>query len=401
MKDNQASAGHLLRLVREGTATTRGALQRATGLSRSTVGLRLDQLFAAGWLREGAAEPVEGSTGGRPSARLEFDAGHAVVLAADLGTRHARAAVLDLAGTVLAEHSGELVIGDGPEPVLDRLGQWFATLLKQADTDPGRVCGIGLSVPGPVDWDSGLVIQPPIMPGWDGFPIVDRMRQAYAEHITAEGAPVPVLVDNDANLMAYAEQRHGHPDCSAFLLVKVSTGIGAGVVVGGRMYRGIDGGAGDIGHIRLHDCPDALCMCGSYGCLAAVASGRALAGQLTEAGVPTASGSDVRAHLAAGQPDAVRLSREAGRRVGEVLVTVVTLLNPGVLVIAGDLAGTPFLTGVRELLYQRAMPRTTAHLQVVTSRLGERAGLLGAAAMVVEHLYAPDRADARLAALAG
>ncbi|MGW7518909.1 ROK family protein [Streptomyces sp. NPDC054796] len=403
MNGNQASAGHLLRLIREGRATTRGALQQATGLSRSTVGHRLDQLFAAGWLREGATRPVEASTGGRPSTRLEFDPTHAVVLAADLGTRHASAAVLDLAGTVLAEHADELLIGDGPDAVLDRLGQWFATLLKRADTAPERVCGIGLSVPGPVDWASGLVIQPPIMPGWDGYPLRERMRQAYAEHVTAEGgeggpAPVPVLVDNDANLMAYAEQRHGHPDCSAFLLVKVSTGIGAGVVVDGQMYRGIDGGAGDIGHIRLHDCADALCMCGSYGCLAAVASGRALARQLTEAGVPTASGSDVRAHLAAGQPDAVRLAREAGRRVGEVLVTVVTLLNPGLLMIAGDLAGTPFLTGVRELLYQRAMPRTTAHLQVVTSQLGDRAGLAGAAAMVVEDLYAPDRADARLAA---
>ena len=156
---------------------------------------------------------------------------------------------------------------------------------------------------------------------------------------------MPVLVDNDANLMAYAEQRAGHPDCAAFLLVKVSTGIGAGVVVDGQLYRGIDGGAGDIGHIRLHDCPDALCMCGSYGCLAAVASGRALAGQLADTGIEATSGSGVREHLAAGQPDAVRLAREAGRRVGEVLVTVVTLLNPGVLMIAGDLAGTPFLTG--------------------------------------------------------
>jgi predicted NBD/HSP70 family sugar kinase len=164
---------------------------------------------------------------------------------------------------------------------------------------------------------------------------------------------------------------------------------------------GVGGGAGDIGHIRLHDCPDALCMCGSYGCLAAVASGRALAGQLSDVGIGTASVSGVRDRLAAGQPDAVRLAREAGRRAGEVLVTVVTVLNPGVLMVAGDLAGAPFLTGVRELLYQRAMPRTTAHLSVVTSGLGERAGLLGAAAMVVEDLYSPDRADARLAALDG
>jgi predicted NBD/HSP70 family sugar kinase len=401
MSGNQASAGHLLRLIREGRATTRGALQQATGLSRSTVGHRLDQLFAAGWLREGDPAPVENSTGGRPSTRLEFDANHAVVLAADLGTHHANAAVVDLSGTVLAERSGELVIADGPDRVLDTLAQWFAALLKQSGTAHGKLCGVGLSVPGPVDWDSGLVIQPPIMPGWDAYPIRQRLQEACAEHIAATDAPVPVLVDNDANLMAYAEQRAAHQDCAAFLLVKVSTGIGAGVVVDGRLYRGIDGGAGDIGHIRLHDCPDALCMCGSYGCLAAVASGRALAGQLSDVGIGTASVSGVRDRLAAGQPDAVRLAREAGRRVGEVLVTVVTVLNPGVLMVAGDLAGAPFLTGVRELLYQRAMPRTTAHLSVVTSGLGERAGLLGAAAMVVEDLYSPDRADARLAALDG
>jgi predicted NBD/HSP70 family sugar kinase len=401
MSGNQASAGHLLRLIRSGRATTRGELQRATGLSRSTVGQRLDQLFRAQWLREGAPGAV--SSVGRPSATLEFDGSHAVVLAATLETRHARAAVCDLTGQVLAEHTGPLVIEDGPDAVLDRLARWFGPLLEKAGARPRTVCGVGLSVPGPVDFGAGQVVQPPIMPGWDRYPVADRMRRALAEHVGATGAgpeeELPVLVDNDANLMAYAEQHHGYPDCAAFLLVKVSTGIGAGLVVDGEVYRGIDGGAGDIGHIRLHDRPDALCRCGSYGCLAAVASGRALAGQLDAAGIPTASGSDVRSHLAAGHPDAVRLAREAGRRVGEVLVTVVTVLNPGVLMIAGELAGSPFVTGVRELLYQRAMPRTTAHLEVVTSRLGDRAGLRGAAGIVVEHLYAPERADARLAAL--
>ncbi|MDT0308643.1 ROK family transcriptional regulator [Streptomyces sp. DSM 44917] len=401
---SQASAGHLLRLIRSGEASTRGELQRVTGLSRSTVGHRLDQLFRAGWIRETAGDPVDAPTGGRPSLRLEFDASHAVVLVADLETRHARAAVLDLGGSMLAEHSGALLINQGPGEVLDRLGQWFAMLLEKAGVGAAAVCGIGLSMPGPVDPASGLVIQPPIMPGWDRYPVVEGMRRSFAAHVSGAGQgveAVPVLVDNDANLMALAEQRHGFPDCAAFLLVKVSTGIGAGVVVRGELYRGIDGAAGDIGHIRLSEHAGALCRCGQYGCLAAVASGRALAEQLTAAGIPTASGSGVRDQLAIGQPDAVRLARDAGRLVGEVLATVVTLLNPGVLMIAGDLTGPPFLTGVRELLYQRAMPRTTAYLQVVTSRLGDRAGLAGAAAMVVESLYAPDRADARLAALAG
>ncbi|MEU8988649.1 ROK family protein [Streptomyces sp. NPDC048558] len=393
----QASAGELLELVRSGRAVTRGALQQATGLSRATVGQRLDRLFRAGWLREGAGGPVDSPLGGRPSITLEFDDAHAVVLAADLETRHARAAVLSLTGEILAEHTGTLVIEDGPDVVLGELGHWFAELLEKTGRRADEVGGIGLAVPGPVDSGTGRVVQPPIMPGWDGYDITGRLARAFTEATGA--APVPVLVDNDANLMAYGEQRTGFPDCSAFVLVKVSTGIGAGVVVDGSIYRGIDGGAGDIGHIRVPAGADALCRCGSYGCLAAVASGGAVARRLAGTGVPAASGSDVRDVLASGHPGAAALAREAGRQVGDVLATVVTLLNPGVLMIAGDLAGTPFLTGVRELLYQRALPRSTAHLNVVTSRLGERAGLVGAGAMVVEHLYAPSRVEERLLAL--
>jgi predicted NBD/HSP70 family sugar kinase len=393
----QASAGELLELVRSRRAVTRGALQQATGLSRATVGQRLDRLFRAGWLREGAGGPVDSPLGGRPSITLEFDDEHAVVLAADLDTRHARAAVLSLSGEILAEHSGTLVVEDGPDVVLGELGRWFGELLEKTGRGTESVCGVGLAVPGPVDTETGRVVQPPIMPGWDGYDIRSRLSRALTEHTGA--AAVPVLVDNDANLMAYGEQRTGYPDCSAFVLVKVSTGIGAGVVVDGAVFRGIDGGAGDIGHIRVPEGAQTLCRCGSYGCLAAIASGGAVARRLAEAGVPAASGSDVRDLLASGHPDAVGLAREAGRRVGDVLATVVTLLNPGVLMIAGDLAGTPFLTGVRELLYQRALPRSTAHLDVVTARLGDRSGLVGAGAMVVEHLYAPERVEERLRAL--
>ncbi|MFJ3654274.1 ROK family protein [Streptomyces nigra] len=394
---NQVTAGELLELIRSGRANTRSDLQQVTGLSRSTVGQRLDLLNRAGWLKH----TVGPSTGGRPIQQIVFDPSHAAVIAVDLETRHARAAVLDLAGTILAEQTGPMRISDGPDDVLDALAAWFPELITAAGVDAERVCGIGLSVPGPVDWNTGRVVQPPIMPGWDQFPIRERLQRAYAEHVGAsmENGPVPVFVDNDANLMALAEHQANHRDCTAFVLVKVSTGIGAGVVVGDEVYRGIDGGAGDIGHIRLHDRPDALCMCGSHGCLAAVASGRALAGHLSALGTDAASASDVKRLLAEGNPDAIRLAREAGRRAGEVLVTVVSLLNPGVLMIAGELSGAPFMTGVRELLYQRAFPRATANLQVVTSRLGDHAGVIGAASMVVQFLYSPARADTRLAAL--
>ncbi|MFF4442556.1 ROK family protein [Streptomyces sp. NPDC001621] len=393
----QTSAGELLQLIRSGRANTRADLQRMSGLSRSTVGQRLDLLNQAGWLTHATGA----STGGRPCQQIVFDRRHASVIAVDLETRYARAAVLDLGGTILAESTGPLDIGEGPDPVLDRLAGWFPDLIAAAGVDAGRICGIGLSVPGPVEWETGRVIEPPIMPGWDRHPIRERLQRAYADHVgpSMEDGPIPVFVDNDANLMALAEHQANHRDCAAFVLVKVSTGIGAGVVVNGEVYRGIDGGAGDIGHIRLHDRSDVLCLCGSHGCLGAVASGRALAHNLAELGVDAASASDVKRLLSEGHPDALRMAREAGRRAGEVLVTVVSLLNPGVLMIAGELSGAPFMTGVRELLYQRAFPRATANLQVVTSRLGDHAGVIGAAGMVVEILYSSQRADDRLSHL--
>ena len=381
---NQSSAGHLLWLVRTGRARTRGELQSYTGLARSTITQRLDLLRATGYLR---ASGVEGSTGGRPAELLEVDTGHGVVLVADLGGNHARAAVVDLGGQPLAEEHEPIKIGQGPESVLGWVDGAFRRVLARAGWDPDRVRGIGVGVPGPVEFDAGMVTQPPIMPGWDGYPIAERLRRTWQR---------PVYVDSDANLMALGEQTVHYPDCPTLVLVKVATGIGAGVVVDGSVYRGIDGGAGDIGHIRLHGFDDYRCMCGSYGCLAAAASGSALAARLTALGVPTGSSRELVERIVSGHPEAARLAREAGQLVGEVLATVVCLLNPGVLVISGDLAETHFLTGVREVLYGRALPRATRHLHVVAGGLGEQAGTMGAHAMVVDTVYDPAAVDAAL-----
>ncbi|WIX84062.1 ROK family transcriptional regulator [Amycolatopsis carbonis] len=378
------SSGYLLWLVRTGKARTRADLQQHTGLSRSTVQQRLKPLFDCGYLR---SHGTEDSTGGRPSVLLEFtDDG--VVLVADLDTADARLAVVDLDGRRLAEERIALEVATGPVPVLDALDARFRALLEQTGRPPGHVRGIGVGVPGPVEFETGTVRQPPIMPGWDGYPIADHLAGRWA---------VPVLVDNDANIMALGEHTQQYPESSPLVLVKVSAGIGSGLVFNGGLLRGVDGGAGDIGHIRLPGHDDAVCMCGSRGCLAAVASGGALARRLTERGVPTRSSRELAAHLAAGRPEAVELAREAGRLVGEVLTTVVCMVNPEVLVIAGDLADTHFVTGVREVIYQKALPRATRHLQVTSSSLGDLAGLHGAQAMVLDAAYAPAAVDERLA----
>jgi predicted NBD/HSP70 family sugar kinase/biotin operon repressor len=387
---NQSSAGHLLWLVRTGRARTRAELQAYTGLSRSTITQRIDALRAAGYL---VASGVEGSTGGRPAELLEFNTTHGVILIADLGGNHARAAIVGVGGLPadgqpLAEEHEQIKIGVGPEAVLGWVDAAFRRLLGKTGYDVTHVRGIGVGVPGPVEFEAGIVTQPPIMPGWDAYPIAAHLHSAFG---------VPVYVDNDANLMALGEQAVRYPDCPTLVLVKVATGIGAGVIVDGQVYRGIDGGAGDIGHVRLHDHEEVRCLCGSYGCLTAVASGGAVAEQLTAAGVPTASSRELVDRLTEGHSEAIRLTRSAGQLLGDVLATVVCLLNPGVLVIAGDLAEPNFLTGVREKLYRLALPRATRHLTVTTSRLGDRAGIVGAHAMVVASEYAPTAVNRRLA----
>ncbi|RRO14338.1 ROK family protein [Saccharopolyspora rhizosphaerae] len=380
------SAGHLLWLVRTGRARTRAELQKVTGLSRSTVGQRLDALLSHGFLRPTG---VDSSTGGRPPVRLDFNHEHGLVLAADLGATRARTALFDLAGRALAEEVERIDVADGPDAVLDWADRRFRDLLEQAGRCPDEVRGIGLGVPGPVEFEAGVVRQPPIMPGWDGFPIAEHLRERW---------DVPVLVDNDANVMAIGERTARFPESSSLVLVKVATGIGAGMVLGGEVYRGVDGGAGDLGHVRVENASEAQCMCGSTGCLAALASGSALARRLNAAGVPTASSREFASRVREGQPEAVRLAREAGQLIGEVLSTVVCLVNPQVLVLAGDLAEAQFVSGLREVLYQRALPRATRNLLVTTTELGERAGILGLHATVVDSVYSPSSVDVLLAA---
>jgi predicted NBD/HSP70 family sugar kinase len=194
------------------------------------------------------------------------------------------------------------------------------------------------------------VVRPPIMPGWHDYPI----REHLADHF-----PAPVFVDNDANLMALGEWRLLYPQLGSLLMVKVATGIGAGLVLNGEVYRGIDGGSGDIGHAKIPAAAELRCRCGANGCLAAAASGGALAQRLYDAGLHTVHESrDVVRMVEQGNADAVAAVREAGTLVGEVLATAVSLLNPSVLIIGADMANTNdhFMTAMREVLYQRTQP---------------------------------------------
>ena len=380
------SPGALLHLIRSGRARTRSELATVTGLARSTVAQRVDALLARRLVREAGEDP---STGGRPPTVLAFNSHAWVILAADLGATHARLAVTDLAGQPLSERAADMDIADGPDRVLAWVQDTFDELLVEAERSPDEVAGIGIGLPGPVEFATGRPVNPPIMPGWDGV-VVPAVFDRYG---------TPVLVDNDVNIMAAGEYWARYSDERDLLFVKVGTGIGCGIVAGGRIHRGAQGAAGDLGHIQVPDRPDAPCRCGNVGCVEAVAGGAAIARSLRDAGIDAQSSRDVVRLVRAGDATAGRLVREGGRVLGEVLAAAVNLLNPSVIVIGGDLANAheQLLAGVREVVYQRSLPLATQHLEIVRSHLGDRAGITGAAAMVIEHVLDPIRVDESLA----
>lgn len=377
--------GEVLSLIRNGDAHTRGDIVDVTGLSRMTVAQRVDALLAADLVREAQAER---HTGGRMPKRLEFNADHSRVVSVAVDTRHSQVAVTDLAGHILTMESCSTRVTDGPETVLNVIGEKVTELVHRERLTSRKISGLGISLPGPVDPITSRPSQPPIMPGWDAYPVAEHLQDVLA---------VPMFVENDANAMALGEQVASYPDCRSLCLVKVSTGIGTGIVIDGSLYRGIDGGAGDIGHVRLGSHSDAECQCGARGCLAAVASGRAVARALTDLGFPATSGQDVKELLRRGHTDAVRLTHEAGRILGEVIATVVCLVNPGVLVISGDLASSALISGVRETLYPLSLPRATRHLDIKLGVLGEDAAIVGMTRAVIDQVFSPESIDARLA----
>ena len=382
------SPGALFQHIRSGLASTRAELARLTGLSRSTVGQRVEDLLTTGLVVEAGEAP---STGGRKPTRLRFEPAAGVVLAADLGATHARVGVTDLDGTVLANVADNVEIARGPEEVLTWVDERFAALLERLGRTAADVRGIGVGLPGPVEHDSGTAVSPPIMPGWDGYPVPGFFRDRYA---------VPVFVDNDVNVMALGEYWVRWRDTvDDLLFIKVGTGIGCGIVASGRIHRGAQGAAGDLGHVRVPGHDDARCRCGNTGCIEAVAGGQALADDLAAQGYDTPHARDVVALVRAGNGDATRLVRDAGRALGDVLAAAVNFFNPAVIVIGGNVATSTeqLLAGVRETVYQRSLPLATRHLRIVSSTLGDHAGVLGAAVMVIEEVLAASAIDLRIA----
>ncbi len=383
------SAGELLQLVRSGAATTRPELGRVTGLSRTAVTQRVDALRDLGLLLE--HDPT-GSTGGRPPSQLRFNADAGVVLAADFDIDRCRIAVGSLDGTLLAEQAAVIDIGRGPIEVVGWLADQFDELLRQVERSAADLRGIGIGVPGPVEFSAGRAVSPPIMPGWDGVSIPELLSPRF---------PLPVQVDNDVNIMAVGEHAASwRQRADDLLFLKVSAGIGCGIIVGGRLHRGAAGAAGDVGHIPVDGYGDVVCACGNSGCVEAVAGGTAIAARLREGGYDCTGAGGVAALVHAGNADASRLVRDAGRLIGTVVANLVNSFNPAVIVVGGEIAmaHAHLLAGIREVVYQRSTALATQNLDLVVSQLGDHAGVVGAIAGVLDDILSPDSVDAALVA---
>lgn len=375
--------GRILELILTGSARTRTEIAQLTGLSRSTVGQRLDTLFDAQLIREGA-ENVPGR--GRPSRALELNPGAGVIISVDVGEERTRIAVLDLNLAILGDRVARLALGDGPEVLLDRITAMLRELIGQLELDQTPVAGFGLGLPAPVDYEAGRVRGWSIMSGWEGYDIRRHLRRSW---------PVPVLIDNDVNLLTLAEHRRHWPGERHLFFVKAGTGVGSGMVIDGAVNRGAQGAAGDIGHAHIAGFGDPQCRCGNVGCLESLVGGWALARDLREGH----DARDVAERVRRGDSAAVASLRNAGRIMGESVAYATSLLNPDVIVLGGLLAttGDDLLAGIRQVVYQRSLPLATRQLRIVPTKFKARAGIAGAGYLVRDHVLKPSTLDARLA----
>jgi predicted NBD/HSP70 family sugar kinase len=382
-----ATAGEVFGLIRDGAVSTRTEVGRLTGLSRTAVAARVSALQARGLVLERAEAE---STGGRPPARLVFNADAGVVLAAAIGRSRTQLGVCNLAGEVLTMADIDQEIGIGPDDLMPDIAKHLERLMGEAGRPLDEVLGVGLSIPGTADTVRGCSLDSPNMSGWDGIPLPPYLRELTA---------APILLDNDANVIVLAERRGQRDRFNDMVLIKASTGLGAGIVAGGVLQRGAAGAAGEFGHTKIPAAAGVPCRCGDTGCLEAIAGGWALVRTMQQQGRHGVGHIRDLVDLAlGGDSEARRLIRESGRHIGEVLAGAVNLLNPEALVIAGDMskAYDIFVAGLRETVYGNATALATRELQILPSTHGDQSGVIGSAAMILDHVVSARAVDAAL-----
>lgn len=374
----ELNRGRVIDALRGRGTASRAEIARLTGLSRSTVSSIVTDLIESGLLTEQAEATgvAHGESGGRPPVLLSLNPSAGLAVGVDFGHTHLRVAVSDLSHEVLAEAGRELDVDHSAEEGLDAAAELVDQVLTEAKGGRNGVVGVGMGVPGPINRATGAVGSSSILPGWVGVNAGAEMEHRLG---------LPVRVENDANLGALAEfvwgSGRGHTDV---VYIKLSSGVGAGLLFAGRLHHGAGGTAGEIGHTPAQN-GTAICRCGSRGCLETVASARAIAEQVGVSRGETVSTKDLLNLIADGDPAASRLIAEAGREIGVAVARLCNLVNPNCVIIGGDLsaAGELITEPVLESIRRYAIASAADEVTVVAGVLGERAELLGALALVL------------------
>jgi glucokinase-like ROK family protein len=390
--DDPISFSAVLNNLRKISTTTRPEVARITGLGRALVEKQVNLALELEILSDGEFGE---STGGRAPRLLEFNRSAGYLLIAELGATGMSIAVSDLSGIIIEITQTPIDIAVGPEKVLAEVERIFDKLSLAKHE---ALWGVGIGLPGPVEFATGVLNSPPIMPGWDKYPLRERFEKKYK---------VPVWIDNDVNLMALGDATI-NPDSqhSESIYIKIGTGIGAGIISGSKLHRGAQGSAGDIGHIAVSEPSEIICRCGNIGCLEAIAGGAALAKDALQAVTlnksaflserykrqQTLTAQDVTEGARNGDAWSVDAIAKAGRQVGRVLATLINFYNPSLVVIGGGVtsAGDLLLAAIRETVYRRSLPLATRDLEIRLGNSDDQHGLLGAAEMVLSQLFSPD-----------
>ncbi|CAA9583820.1 MAG: Transcriptional regulator, ROK family [uncultured Truepera sp.] len=383
--DERAVLRYLVRR-KEGS---RSEIARALNYSKTKSNNLVAALLACGLLAEGDANV---STQGRSASAVGLRADLACVLGIDLGATSVTLGLADSHRRLLGSRSSALDVRAGPTPCLSQITGMIYALLDETGVSPGEVAAIGMGVPGPVEFRTGLLIAPPIMPGWEGYSIRDHLGEEFG---------AAVFIDNDVNVMALGEAWNHSEGFTDAIFVKVGTGIGAGILCRGLIYRGADGSAGDIGHICA-DPQGPVCPCGNVGCLEMLAAGPAISKQaqaaaagghsdllaavLARAGHLTPQ--DVGKASREGDAAANAIIKGSGERIGQTLAALINFFNPERVIIGGGITkvGYLLLASIRHAIYQRSLPLSTRHLVIEYSQLGDVAGLIGAVALAWQEL---------------
>jgi glucokinase-like ROK family protein len=384
----------VMRALRKQGRVSRTEISNITGWSKAKASQEIRGLVDKGYL----VEVGEGaSQGGRRPRLLRINNQLGYIAGIDIGATSLDIALADVTGAILQRQSEPTDVHLSPETVLGRCSEMLLNLIQTQGAASDQILGIGVGVPGPVDFARGVLVAPPLMPEWENFLIRDFFKKTFISAF--------VVVDNDVNIMALGEQRAGEgTGVDHFIFIKIGTGIGAGIISNGKLHRGSDGSAGDIGHICV-DKEGPLCACGNKGCLEAMAAGPAIMSKALEAARNGSSAvlsqireskggvirpEDVNAACREGDQAALDIIRDSGQMIGDVLASLVNFFNPSHIFIGGGIAnfGNHLLVAIRRAVLHRSLPLATTHLSIKFSKMGSNAGVVGAISLALDYLFA-------------